>query len=394
MGLHSLPPSAVCVATLKTETDRPAARPLVELLLREYGPQLLNDDRYPVKQPALLQLFGKPEAPPAVELLTTRMNIRYLQLAFRLCLPLTVLLGCSQSRSNAPAYAVGFKVVQAVDSARVYWPHGPATHYLHYRPLDLDVWYPAQPVGTKAALPFRDFLGLLEKRANYYTASTNHAGLTSQLAHSFSQLFACSDSTRVLAFPTHSFRAAAPALGKFPLVVYLASYNGMGYENIPLFETLANQGVVVVSVSSVGRYPGDMTMKQEDLLEQVQDAAYAVRLLATDPHVDASKIGIVGYSWGGLAGALLANRLPATACLVSLDGSEFHHYGTAKEDDDDFDGIKNSREFAALQLATPYLRLQSAPAGPGKPEGIFNFAEKMTAEKNHSPDQGGHPSGF
>ena len=155
----------------------------------------------------------------------------------------------------------------------------------------------------------------------------------------------------------------------------------MGYENIQLFEDLASKGFVVVSINSIGRYPGDMTMKNEDMMEQVKDADYAIQLLSKDEQVDISKIGIVGYSWGGLAGAILANRTPTTACLVSLDGSEFHHYGEAKQENEDFDETRNSKEFKAMHLNIPYLRLQSAPVNESNKDSVYDFTGKLSKEK-------------
>src|SRR5215217_3497709 len=69
-------------------------------------------------------------------------------------------------------FKAGFKTIRTIDSSRIYKTGSPATDYLHYRPLDLDIWYPAQPSAGDTTLLFQDFLGLLEKRANYYTAST------------------------------------------------------------------------------------------------------------------------------------------------------------------------------------------------------------------------------
>ena len=109
----------------------------------------------------------------------------------------------------------------------------------------------------------------------------------------------------------------------------MTAFNGMSYENFALFEALAKKGFIVVSISSIGRFPGDMTMKKADLMEQVNDAVAALDVLKQDPGIDFNNIGIAGYSWGGLAGALLSAKIPGVNCLVSLEGSEFHHYGVA-----------------------------------------------------------------
>ena len=222
----------------------------------------------------------------------------------------------------------------------------------------------------------------MEKRANYYTASNAGNGITQQIAKSLCEGFKCSDTTKLLNFKTKTLKNASPVETKFPLVIYLCAYNGMSFENFALFEELAKKGFVVVSISSIGRYPGDMTMKKEDLMEQVNDAIASLNVLKQSSNIDFSKIGIIGYSWGGLSGAILASKIPNVACLISLDGSEFHHYGEAKDENSDFDGIKNSREFKNMRLSMPYLRLESSPLPDSvKEDSVYNFSEKLTNEK-------------
>jgi dienelactone hydrolase len=296
---------------------------------------------------------------------------------------LLVLLGCSQTKNEKnKTYAAGFKIIQTKDLSRIYKPGTDTSNYLHFRPLDIDVWYPANSTEKDSTILLRSILGLLEQRANYYTASNAGNGITGQIAQYFCDALKCSDSASVLNFSTKSFKNATPATGKFPLVIYLAAFNGMSYENVALFETLAAKGFVVVAVSSIGRYPGDMTMKNEDLLEQVKDALASVDKLKNETNIDFTKIGIVGYSWGGLAGSILASKIPAATCLISLDGSEFHHYGASKEEDADFDSIRYSHDFSSMQIAVPYLRLESGPRdNKGKEDVVYNFSEKLSGSK-------------
>lgn len=296
---------------------------------------------------------------------------------------LLVLLGCSQTKNEKDkTYTAGFKIIQTKDLSRIYKPNTDTSNYLHFRPLDIDIWYPATASEKDSTLLLRNILGLLEQRANYYTASAAGNGITGQIAQYFCDALKCSDSVSVLNFKTQTCKDATPAAGKFPLVIYLAAFNGMSYENFMLFETLAKKGFVVVSVSSIGRFPGDMTMKNEDLMEQVKDALATLDNLKQDANIDFTKIGIVGYSWGGLAGSILASKIPTAACLISLDGSEFHHYGTAKEENADFDSIRYSHDFNTMQIAAPYLRLESSPpVNTDKEDSVYNFSEKLSGSK-------------
>jgi hypothetical protein len=301
-------------------------------------------------------------------------------------LPLILLLltcCCSESKKDkTETYRAGFKTVRAVDKSRIYKPNTDTTDILHFRPMDIDIWYPAKETGADSPLLFRDILVLLEKRANYYTASTKWTGITSQVAQSFCEGFKCSDTTKLLNFKTQTFRNAITIEAKFPLVIYLCAFNGMSYENFTLFEALAKKGYVVVSINSVGRYPGDMTMKNEDLLEQVNDAIASLNEIKQNSNIDFSKIGIIGYSWGGLSGAILAGKIKNVSCLISLDGSEYHHYGEEKKENEDFNVTRYSPVFKNLNLSMPYLRLESSGITiKDKEDSVYNFSEKLSGEK-------------
>ena len=293
-----------------------------------------------------------------------------------------VVSGCNQSLKEELKYDVGFSVIQTQDKSRIYKPDTDTTDYLHYRPLDIDIWYPAKVSSADSAIAFRDILGLLEKRANYYTGSQSGNGLTIQMAQYFCDALKCSDTTRLLGFRTRSHRDAKPIEEKFPLIIYLSSYNGMGYENLSLFEEIVKRGFVVVSINSIGRYPGDMSMKNEDLNEQVYDAVASLRYLEQKDNINFSKIGIVGYSWGGLGAALLASKIQNVKSLISLDGSEFHQYGEAYEEDKDFEGIRNSEDFLKMKLSIPYLRLERSSLINSDPaDSVYNFSNKLFHEK-------------
>jgi hypothetical protein len=218
---------------------------------------------------------------------------------------LLLLLSCWDKQNAKPEiYIAGFKTIQTKDTSRVYKPNTDTADYLHYRPLDIDIWYPAESSVTDTSIVVHDLLGLLEQRANYYSASNVGNGITRQLAQFFCEAFKCSDSTRLLRFKTNSYKNATAVDGKFPLVIYMTAFNGMSYENFALFESLAKKGFIVVSISSIGRFPGDMTMKNADLMEQDNDAVIAINLLKQNPNIDFTEILI-------LAGVHLTGRVPS-----------------------------------------------------------------------------------
>lgn len=292
------------------------------------------------------------------------------------------LIGCSESkRENTGQYGVGFVTLQTIDRSRLYKPDSDTNDYLYYRPLDLDMWYPAKLTRPDTVLVFRDILNLFEKRANYYTASNNWDGITSVIAQSFCEGYKCSDSVSLLNFKTSSHKNAPALDSRFPLVIYLCAFNGMSFENFALFEDLAEKGFVTVSISSIGRYPGDMTMELEDLLEQVNDAISSINVLKKYSNIDFSRIAVIGYSWGGLAGSILATKIPNVFCLISLDGSEFHHYGENADEDNNFNRIRDSQEFASMDISIPYFRLESsAIKDQSSQDSVYNFHKKISGK--------------
>ena len=148
----------------------------------------------------------------------------------------------------------------------------------------------------------------------------------------------------------------------------------MSFENINLFENLASHGYVVACITSVGTYPGNMSMKKNDLMEQVGDGAFAIQLLKNKNNTDSNQIGSIGYSWGGLAAWILSQKQKDIKSVLSLDGSEIHHYGESAEDDKNFDAIRQSFFPAREKNHFAYFYLAS---GSGQEEqtvdSVFNI---------------------
>ena len=107
------------------------------------------------------------------------------------------LVSCSGTTHKKPdSYKAGFKTIHTVDKSRIYKQSTDTDDYLHYRSIDIDIWYPADSSATDTTLLVHDLLGLLEQRANYYTASNAGNGLAPQIAQLFCDGFQCSDSTK------------------------------------------------------------------------------------------------------------------------------------------------------------------------------------------------------
>jgi alpha/beta superfamily hydrolase len=297
---------------------------------------------------------------------------------YTLLLAVLPLITNAQSNHNSDTYYAGYKTIHAVDKSRIYKSGSDPSHGLYFRPVDIDIWYPASRSTPDSVMIYKEFLNQFVTRPNFYRDTIARAGAINDMAKAFCDMNKCSDSTKLLYYKTVSFKNAKPARGRFPLVIYLASYGSYSFENYTLFEELSKQGFVVMAIQSIGRFPGEMTMKYDDVMQQVNDALFSLNYLSKFPNINFSKIGIVGYSWGGVAGSLLAGKIPNATCLVSLDGSEFHHYGSDKNEDADFDGIVNKTDFR--NITVPYLRLEQSPpsASNAKKDSVYNFFEKLS----------------
>ncbi|CAG5013019.1 hypothetical protein DYBT9275_05318 [Dyadobacter sp. CECT 9275] len=300
-----------------------------------------------------------------------------------------------RSTDGTKAYQVGYQVISFFDSSRTYRPNVDQSDPLYFRPIDIDLSYPTSQVGSDSTLRFGYFLKLLEDPANLYSAPQKFDSLPITIAKSFCDGFGCSQPNLLLQHRTNTFNAAKPIPKQFPLILYFASFGSMGYENYLLFESLARQGYIVAAVNSIGRYPGDMTMKNADLMEQVRDADQILNRLNRLKRynmIDATNIGVLGYSWGGLAGALWAMQPRGVKAIVSLDGSEVHHYGYSGSEDQDFEETINTPFFKKAALSVPYLRLESNPEPKTlNKDSTYNFLSKINATRQVTKiDSAGH----
>jgi BAAT / Acyl-CoA thioester hydrolase C terminal len=256
-------------------------------------------------------------------------------------------------------FKVGYTNIITIDSGRIYKQNTSIGTKLHFRPIEIDFWYPAiEPITTLPA-QYGYFLNLLQQRSNRFQDDTVYNEMTTGLVAYLSSNLNISDTSKLIHLPTVSYANATPFSERSPLIVYLCSYNGMSYENVALFEWLAAHGYLIACITSVGRYPGNMSTRLPDLMEQVADADFAIRYLTAGKQADTTRIGVIGYSWGGLAALILTMNSPNIKCLLSLDGSELHYYGDSKDEDRDFDQIINSSYCQARKLSVPYSYLES-----------------------------------
>jgi pimeloyl-ACP methyl ester carboxylesterase len=279
-------------------------------------------------------------------------------------------------------HQVGFKVISTYDSSRTYKANTTVSDELHYRPIDIDLWYPAEIASSDTTASFIDLLYLLEQRSSFYDDTRNYDGLTDEMLQYICAASNCNNSDHLKTVKTKSYVNAKRIEQPFPLIIYFSGFNGMSYENHMLFEALATNGFVVASVSSIGRYPGNMTMDVEDLFEQIEDAKFIVRHL-TKMNVASPNIGLVGYSWGGLAAAIMSMTEPGIKAVVSLDGSEQFNY-VEEEENEKLNRIRQAVFFNPQAIRSSFLYLDSDIAElDNAADSIYNITDHIAGDKSY-----------
>lgn len=205
---------------------------------------------------------------------------------------------------------VGFSQLELIDNSRDIGS-APA------RPITVSIWYPAvASSGSKMRLETyvelhrsADSLGVLP----FLGWVTRSATDTSRVAAILS-----SDVTGRL--------EARPAEGRYPLILYAASFRAPAYENFALFEYLAGFGFVVAAIPSVGHDVTGMSMDSAGVRAQTADFELAYQRVRELPYVDAARTGTMGFSLGAVPAVTLALDNQGIRATVSIDGAFNYTY--------------------------------------------------------------------
>jgi hypothetical protein len=194
------------------------------------------------------------------------------------------------------------------------------------------------------------------------------------------------DGRKLLDAETNSYADAELSDEPFPLIIYMAGFNGMGFENFRILERLAERGFIVVSVWSMGRYPGNMTNQEQDMLEQVYDAEFIFDYLKSQEELNAQvdNVGVLGCSWGGMSAAVLADRNPMISTFASLDGTETHYFGESDQDDAYIRLIHRSNLLKPERKSFAYLYLESgSKLDEHSPTEEYHYYKKLGSSEKY-----------
>ena len=210
-------------------------------------------------------------------------------------------------------YHVGLRVVEQYDHARVFRTKiddlGKVETGDLTRPLQTLVWYPTNEEHGKR-VTMADYLNLRKTETSFGRQSTS-AGLVEWFVEGVPHP---SETT------TQAFLDATPAGGRFPIVIYAPSFSAFSWENLDLCEYLASFGYVVIASPGMG-VEHESTHDLAGIDAQAEDISFLIGWAGTLANTDASAVGVVGFSWGGISNVFAAAHDSRIGALVCLDGS-------------------------------------------------------------------------
>ena len=233
------------------------------------------------------------------------------------------------------------------------------------RPIRLFIWYPARKSKPARFLVFADYVysQSLEKEMRQLT-SAEKSNFDKKLAETLEFFNVGAEQVKdLMKAETKASRNALEIKGNFPLVVL--GNVGEGFYYSSLAEYLAANGYVVVTMPSVGANEGERCGFDLNCLKiQQTDMEFAIARMSKQPNVDASRIGLIAWSFSGLAAAHLQTRNPNVKAVVSLDAATGYQYGK--------EILDLSREYDVNKTNIPFLHLHGL-AGQSRVAKNFDF---------------------
>lgn len=243
-------------------------------------------------------------------------------------LPGVMHLSCT-SKNEKESYSVGFKYLKTSDSTRVYFYRQDTI----YRPLLIHFWYPSEDNSVLTKMRFKDYVDLISIREDYAKPKTsidaesfNFTDAYAGYAKSNLNIAVNTSTEEILNSSVIASKDISQAKGKFPLIIYAPSNSKTPIQNHLLCEKLASRGFFVISVSSAGDNSIQRNDPGKSIEAQVTDMEFLLDYMKKDIGLTYTKLGLLGYSTGGLACALFQMKHPEVKALCSLDGSQEYSF--------------------------------------------------------------------
>lgn len=256
-------------------------------------------------------------------------------------------------------YDVGYQVFAEYDQSRTvrskFNYKGEPIIDNNYRPVQISVWYPAEPGRDDTTMPYSAYIITRGSRFDY--SLLNEAG-TRQILDRYRRSINFYNQTEnknqslidyVISRQSHAYENARPSKGKFPLILFCSGGGDSPDSFDVLFEFLASYGYVVAAIPSNGMFEKAPSYNLMDEEAQTRDMEFTMNFMREFPSTDLNKVCSMGYSYGGLINVLFALRNFDIQAVLCLDGS------ICLKDRDR--AVKSLPYFDAGRLKIPFLNM-------------------------------------
>lgn len=269
-------------------------------------------------------------------------------------------------------YSVGFKTFLWSDNSRQFKFQN--QDQLVNRPIRVFLWYPAQMSKNSRFLNFSDYVysSSLTKDASQLTVAEK-SEFEKKLVTTLEFFEVTAEQVADLMKARTKAVANAPQKkGKFPLLIL--GNVGEGFYYSATAEFLAANGYVVVSLPSLGANEGERCGFDLNCLKlQQNDKEFVIEKLKILPNVDATKIGLIAWSFSGLAVAHLQTKNPNVKAVVSLDAATGYQYGK--------EILDQSKELEMSKTNLPFLHFHGLGGASRVPKNFEFFNNYQSKEK-------------
>jgi|CXWL01.1.fsa_nt_gi hypothetical protein len=277
-------------------------------------------------------------------------------------------------------HPVGVRLIRAWDTSRR-WPSPGDAAGTRGRPVQITLFYPSVEIGAMPVTVeehiLADWAGEFRKS---YPAEERDAALGAAkrtFEEGLDRALTDAEWSRVRSALSRGRVATGPLPGAHPLILLQAGMTSRGFTLLTLAEALASHGYVVGALATFGRtHVERLGFDAAGVRALADDAGFALGLLSTRPEVDASRIGLVAWSVGGVSHAWLRLERPeAFRAAVSLDSGTGYSYGAGL--------LRQHPAFNLRSPRGPFLQfdLEEANARIARDDSFFRAHPKDEAER-------------
>ncbi len=265
-------------------------------------------------------------------------------------------------------YGVGFKIENTFDHARTF--STPKYNYLgefqkgeRARPLQILIWYPAQKARNPNYAAFAEYFypPVTGQISEQQKIAARQAFKNSPLAQNLAQ----EKTDQLLDTRTAVLKNAAPEKGAFPALILAQGFNLQAYSHSVMCEYLASHGYLVATSPSRGAAGNQMTFDLVGAEAQARDMEFILALLKNFPNVDKDKLGVAGFSFGGLPAATLAMRNADVDACLSLDSVIGFNNG--------YSLLFRTANFNPTAMRAAFMHMKTDLTAPNAPNPDLNF---------------------